>query len=116
MLGWQDWRDRGARIAIELAGASHQVARHLDGAGPWLTLIHGFPGSSYDWADIWPALAARRRLLAVDLLGYGDSDKPTDHDYSLVEHADQIEAVWRVTGVERTTIVAHDIGMSITQE
>jgi pimeloyl-ACP methyl ester carboxylesterase len=43
--------------------------------------------SSHDWAKVAPALAERFELLALDFLGFGASDKPSDYAYSLGEQA-----------------------------
>ena len=59
-----------------------------------MTLLHGFPSSSYDWAKLAPALARRHALLLPDLLGFGASDKPAQHEYSIHEQADIVEALW----------------------
>ena len=81
-----------------------------------MTLLHGFPTSSWDWAPIWPALSARARLLAFDFLGFGDSDKPVGHAYSIHEQADLTEAVWRHEGLTATHVVAHDYAVSVAEE
>jgi pimeloyl-ACP methyl ester carboxylesterase len=81
-----------------------------------MTLLHGLPSSSHEWAKIVPALAERHALLLCDLLGFGASDKPEDHDYSLFEQADIVEALWRERGVTSTTLVAHDYAVTAAQE
>jgi pimeloyl-ACP methyl ester carboxylesterase len=83
---------------------------------PHLTFLHGFPTSSLDWAPMFRRLGGERRLLALDFLGFGDSDKPKPHRYSLLEQADAVEAAWKRFGVNRTAIVAHDYGVSVGQE
>ena len=81
-----------------------------------MTLLHGFPSSSHDWAKIAPELAARYTLLAPDFLGFGASEKPVEHRYSLHEQADLVEALWAAEGVSETVLVAHDYGVSVAQE
>jgi len=71
------------------------------GSGPWCTLLHGFPSSSHDFWKIAPALAERWTLLTFDLYGFGASDKPVDHDYSIHEQADleqRVVVIGRVVG------------------
>jgi pimeloyl-ACP methyl ester carboxylesterase len=51
-----------------------------------------------------------------DLLGFGDSDKPREHEYSLMEQADLIAALWSHYGVAETSLVVHDIGATVAQE
>jgi pimeloyl-ACP methyl ester carboxylesterase len=81
-----------------------------------MTLLHGFPSSSHDWAKIAPSLAERYALTMPDLLGFGASDKPSDHRYSLLEQADLVEALWARVGIESTVVVAHDYSVSVAQE
>jgi pimeloyl-ACP methyl ester carboxylesterase len=81
-----------------------------------MTLLHGCPSSSHDWAKVAPELAREHALLLPDFLGFGASEKPTDHEYSLAEQADLVEALWELEGIAHTTIVAHDYAVSVTQE
>jgi pimeloyl-ACP methyl ester carboxylesterase len=81
-----------------------------------VTLLHGFPSSSHDWAQVMPALVADHTVLAADFLGFGASDKPREHVYSIHEQADLVEALWESEGVEASAVVAHDYGVSVAQE
>ena len=60
---------------------------------PWLLLIHGFPTSSWDWSGIWSALEKYFNLVAMDMLGFGLSDKPSNVRYSIMHQADFYEAL-----------------------
>jgi pimeloyl-ACP methyl ester carboxylesterase len=51
-----------------------------------------------------------------DLLGFGDSEKPADHDYTIDEQADLVESLWRVAGVSSTALLVHDYSVSLAQE
>ena len=116
MTSVEDWWASGQRVDVELDGARRAVFLRRTGSGPTVTLLHGFPSSSHDWAKVAPALAGRHALLMPDFLGFGASEKPTKHDYSLHEQADLVEAVWEMEGVTATAIVAHDYAVSVTQE
>jgi pimeloyl-ACP methyl ester carboxylesterase len=116
-MDYEAWLASGERVSVELPGSGRfQVFCRLAGSGPWLTLLHGFPTSSWDWARVAPTLERRFRLLAPDFLGFGDSDKPTRHAYSIFEQADLVQALWRRFGVEETTLAGHDYGATVTQE
>ncbi len=78
--------------------------------------MHGFPSSSHDWAKLAPALAERHSLLLFDFLGFGASEKPAEHDYSLLEQADLVEALWAREGITSTVVVAHDYAVSVAEE
>lgn len=116
MSRYAAWLARGARTRVDLGGARREIFVRTGGNGAWCTLLHGFPTSSFDWHRAWDALAEEHRLLAFDFLGFGDSDKPVEHDYSIHEQADLTEAVWRLHGVERTVLLVHDYGVSVAQE
>jgi pimeloyl-ACP methyl ester carboxylesterase len=116
MSAIEAWWADGERVALRLGGAERGIFVRRVGAGPALTLLHGFPSSSHGWAKVAPPLAAHHALLAPDFLGFGASDKPPDHDYSLHEQADLVEALWAHDGVSSTVLVAHDYAVSVTQE
>jgi pimeloyl-ACP methyl ester carboxylesterase len=110
------WLATGERVSVELASGRHQIFIRVAGNGPWLTLLHAFPTSSWDWSRVTPTLESRFRVLALDLLGFGDSAKPCPHEYSIFEQADLVEALWKQLGIERTGVVAHDYGATVAQE
>jgi pimeloyl-ACP methyl ester carboxylesterase len=116
MEGIDAWWSAGQRVDIDLRGVVRQIFVRRAGAGPTMTLLHGFPSSSHDWAAVLPALAERNSLVLLDFLGFGASQKPADHDYSIHEQADLVEAVWAREQVSATILVAHDYAVSVAQE
>lgn len=86
----------------------------MDGAP--LLVLHGFPSSSFDFHLALPMLAAHRRVVLHDHLGFGLSDKPERYSYSLMEQADAALLVWRALGITRGHLLAHDYGTSIATE
>ena len=116
MPTFDQWLAGGSRRAVSLRSGTWNIFSRTEGAGDWCTLLHGFPTSSYDWHPIWDRVRRRRRLLTFDFLGFGDSDKPSEHTYSIVEQADITEAIWRAHDVRRTALVVHDYGVSVGQE
>jgi pimeloyl-ACP methyl ester carboxylesterase len=105
------WHASGERRRI----GGHDMFVRVAGDGPWLTLLHGFPSSSWDYAKLVPLLSGFRTL-ALDFLGFGNSDKPRGKVYSIAGQADLVVAAWEALGVARTAIVAHDYGDSVTAE
>ena len=83
---------------------------------PPLVLIHGFPTASWDWHLLWSDLESTYRLVAMDLLGFGFSDKPAHYDYSLVDQAAMIQSLLSRLKISEYTILAHDYGDSVAQE
>jgi pimeloyl-ACP methyl ester carboxylesterase len=114
--GIDAWWEHGEHVALPLSGHDRSVFVRRLGSGRPATLLHGFPSSSHDWARLAPALARDHALLMPDFLGFGASEKPTDHRYSLHEQADLVEALWRHEGVAATRIVGHDYAVSVVQE
>ncbi|OLF55946.1 alpha/beta fold hydrolase [Pseudomonas chlororaphis] len=107
------WRKRGHDF--EFRG---QTIRYwTTGQGEPLLLIHGFPTASWDWHYLWQPLAQRYRVIACDMLGFGDSSKPRNHRYSLLEQADLQQALLEHLGVNAPVhLLAHDYGDSVAQE
>ncbi len=91
-------------------------SRNPDTSKPWLLLIHGFPTSSWDWSGLWPSLEKQFNLVAMDMLGFGLSDKPTNVPYSIMHQADFYEALLEQSGIGETHIFAHDYGDTVAQE
>lgn len=100
------WHDFGAR----------RIAWHEEGAGEPLLLIHGFPTCSWDWNRLWPHLSQDNRCIALDMLGFGLSDKPRPHRYSLFEQADLHEDLLAAVGMRDIHVIAHDYGDTVLQE
>ncbi len=95
----------------------HRIFWREAGSGEPLLLLHGFPTSSWDWRHVWDELARQYRVLALDYLGYGFSDKPADGPYSVLTYADQAEALIARSGVgPRLHVLAHDLGDTVAQE
>jgi pimeloyl-ACP methyl ester carboxylesterase len=92
------------------------ASRATDREAPPVVFLHGFPGSAFDWADTMERVGARRRVIALDLLGYGLSDKPLQMGLSLFEQADLIEVVLRRRGVRAAHVAAHDMGTTVALE
>lgn len=108
-----EWQRAGA--AEQVAGRRIHVFRR-EGSGPLLLLLHGFPSSSYDWRLLLEH-ERERSVLAFDCLGFGLSEKPADHDYTLAEQADIAEElVGRHAPGSPVFLVGHDMGTSVATE
>jgi pimeloyl-ACP methyl ester carboxylesterase len=80
-----------------------------------LLVLHGFPSSSYDFAAVLDDLRRTRRVLLLDFLGYGLSDKP-DQRYTIAEQADLAMAFTSAVGVDQLALLTHDMGDTIGGE
>lgn len=108
------WHDAGQRHLHR----GHSIFVRRDGApdAPVLLLIHGFPSAGYDWAELWPALTRRYRVVAPDLIGFGFSAKPRPYAYAIADQADLCEDLLRQEGVTDYHVLAHDYGDTVAQE
>jgi pimeloyl-ACP methyl ester carboxylesterase len=107
-----EWRERG--VDQEFRGRRIFVTEQ-DGGGPLLVFLHGFPSSSFDWRQLLE-LQGERAVLAADFLGFGLSEKPRDHEYTLHWQADMVEELVRRRGASEVFLVAHDMGTSVATE
>ena len=82
---------------------------------PPLLVLHGFPTSSFDYAAVLDDLRAGRRVLLLDLLGFGLSAKP-DRAYSMALQADLAAAFVAELGVDRLALLTHDMGDTVGGE
>lgn len=115
------WTAMGRRIRVAGADLAPQdvfvvdvAASDEDRLEP-LLVVHGFPTCSYDWAHLLDRLRRSRRVVLVDLPGFGLSDKP-DIAYRIATHADAIAAVAAALGLERFAVLSHDMGDTVVGE
>jgi pimeloyl-ACP methyl ester carboxylesterase len=81
---------------------------------PALVFIHYWGGSRRTWSGVIARLSNRFRCIAVDLRGWGKSDRPAD-DYSLFAQADDVEGVIEALKVKDFVLVGHSMGGKIAQ-
>ncbi len=87
-----------------------KLAVHESGQGRPLILLHGLGASSYTWRKVIPELARDYRVIAIDLKGFGKSDKPLDQRYSLLDHARLIEDFILRRKLRDVTLAGHSYG------
>jgi haloalkane dehalogenase len=82
--------------------------------GPPVLLLHGVPTWAYLWRKVIPRLDDRgHRIIAVDLIGFGLSDRPENLTYDLGDHRRYLERFVRALGLRNLTLVGHDIGGAV---
>ena len=81
----------------------------VQGAGFPVILLSGFPESGYAWRKVIPHLAGNYRVVAPDMPGQGDSDRPSD-GYDTVTVAKRLDLFLSELGLERFHLVGHDVG------
>ncbi|XP_025785372.1 mesoderm-specific transcript homolog protein isoform X3 [Lynx rufus] len=113
------WKSSGKFFTYKGLRIFYQDSVGVVGSPEIVVLLHGFPTSSYDWYKIWEGLTLRfHRVIALDFLGFGFSDKPRPHHYSIFEQASIVEALLRHLGLQnrRINLLSHDYGDIVAQE
>lgn len=98
--------------ALRVNGASLHIAELGEGAP--LLLLHGWPEFWLTWEPVMLRLSKRYRLIAPDLRGFGDSDKP-DGPFGAADHAADMLALLDALGIRQAGIVGHDVGGAAMQ-
>jgi len=75
-------------------------------------LVHGITSSSLSWVRVAPQLAQRSRVIAVDLKGHGDSDRPPT-GYRLTDQADEVAGLCAALGLRHVSVIGHSWGGGI---
>jgi len=104
----------GRQIAVTIPGrepVSLYVEEH--GSGEPVLLLHGLGESLYTWHEIVPALALRRRVIALDLKGFGRSDKPDDGAYAADDQAALVARFILDQDLSGLTLVGHSFGGTV---
>lgn len=102
----QSWAASGGKAQVDDTDVWYRV----QGSGPWLVCLHGFPTSSWDWYRLAPALERRFRVLMFDFPGYGLSAKPPGRNYSLLRQVDAATALLEYLEVREFHLLTHDMG------
>ncbi|MFY7963050.1 MAG: alpha/beta fold hydrolase [Elsteraceae bacterium] len=98
--------------AVTANGATFHVA--MAGAGRPLLLLHGWPEFWLTWEPVMTRLADRFRLIAPDLRGFGDSDKP-DGPYGAADHAADMASLIAALDLGPVGVIGHDVGGAVIQ-
>ncbi|NXT66036.1 MEST protein, partial [Chaetops frenatus] len=113
------WKSSGSFFTYKDLNIFYRDSSGAVGSSEVVVLLHGFPTSSYDWSKIWEGLTQRfHRVIALDFLGFGFSDKPRPHGYSIFEQATIVEGLLRHLGLRqrRINLLSHDYGDTVAQE
>ncbi len=110
MLRPQDQYINVGRVRTRYWDVAREVGGHGAKPGTPVLLLHGIGCSVLEWERNVPALAARHRVIAVDLLGFGGTDKPADADYTLGGLARFVLAFMDAMGLGRVHIAGNSLG------
>src|SRR5919199_5143471 len=100
-------------LRIPVGPGSMHVERFGHGGRP-IVLVHGFPTSSFLWRYVAPVLEqANHTAFAVDLFGYGQSDRPFDASYGIAPQAEYLDHALTALRLTRASIVGVDVGGTV---
>jgi pimeloyl-ACP methyl ester carboxylesterase len=114
----QDWVAQGRYMKFK----EHKIFVHSSGpvGKEGVLVVHGYPGSSWDFAGVVGPVSEKTRIVVPDMVGFGHSDTPLKgtfkDNFSLLKQADLYEAVAADEGLETVILVAHDMGQTVGLE
>jgi pimeloyl-ACP methyl ester carboxylesterase len=111
-MNLKDWKSLGNYFSFK----GNQIFYIDKGKGETLLLIHGFPTSSHDFNKIYENLVLNYRVITLDMLGFGFSDKPLDLEYSIFLQAELYIDFLNFLKIDKYHILCHDYGVTVTQE
>ena len=101
---------------IDVGGARlYYYAAGTRGGGEPIVLLHGFPSASHLWSRVVPALPDGHRIVVLDLLGYGRSDRPKGRPLGVKAHAERVIELLDALGINFACVVGHEMGAGIAQ-
>ncbi|MBO6949852.1 MAG: alpha/beta hydrolase [Rhodospirillales bacterium] len=113
-MTWINWNSQYA----DVNNIRMHYVREGDPSKPALILLHGWPEFWFAWSKVIPALSEDFDVIAPDLRGFGDTDKPEGaalERYRPEDHVDDILGLIDVLGLKDVGIVTHDVGAMVTQ-
>lgn len=112
-MNHDNWTDRQRTAEVTVDGHDLDVA-YVDAGtenhGPPVVLLHGIPTWSFLWRHVVVSLAEERRVIAPDLLGYGNSSMPDGFDRSIRAQEVMLSGLLDIVDAAGIDLVGHDIG------
>jgi pimeloyl-ACP methyl ester carboxylesterase len=103
-------------LATTIQIADVRICLDDEGSGAPLLLLHGFPATRYLWSRVIPPLVrAGYRVIAPDLVGYGESEAPAHLRIDMASQAGWMLALLDRLGLSRVSVIAHDVGTAAAQ-
>lgn len=111
------WKEGGKYLQYKSYQIFYRVEDGKSNDGRTLLCLHGYPTSSYDWIKIMDGLKEHfSKIILYDFIGFGFSDKPDNHTYTIMEQADIGERILKEIKVTKVHILAHDYGDTVALE
>lgn len=111
------WKNGGGYFKFKTHDIFYRVEKGSNPAGGPVLTIHGFPSSSHDWSKVLGGLEKQHsEVVLFDMIGFGLSDKPVDHEYSIMEQADIAEELLKKLKITQVHLLSHDYGDTVALE
>jgi len=104
LLWWAGFESRYVQLG------PNRIHYYVGGEGSPVVFVHGLGGRASNWRPLITGLVSKHRILALDLLGYGDSDKPEDADYSIALQTDILRQFLDSQQLSKTQLVGWSMG------
>lgn len=110
MPSYAEWTAAQETATVTVDGHELDVAYYDEGAGDPVVFLHGIPTNSYLWRDVIPPIAAERRVVVPDMIGYGNSSMFDGFDRSIRAQEETITELLSTLDVGNPSLVGHDLG------
>ena len=101
----------GTHSYVKIKGVKFHYVEAGNKEKPLILLLHGFPDCWLSWREQIPCLAEHYRVIAIDLKGFGDTDKPTiKRSYKIEILIEELKQFISTIGVKQCSIIGHDLG------
>lgn len=110
MPSYAEWTAAQKSTTVSVDGHELDVAYHDEGSGAPVVFLHGIPTNSFLWRDVIPPIAAERRVIVPDMLGYGNSSMFDGFDRSIRAQEEMISELLSALEVRNPSLVGHDLG------
>jgi haloalkane dehalogenase len=107
------WSEAQTETTVSVDGHDLSMAyweRGTENGGPPVVFVHGVPTNSFLWRDVAPAISGSHHVIALDMVGYGNSTMAEGFDRSIRAQEQALSDLIETLGFERVSLVAHDIG------
>src|SRR5688572_16604065 len=106
------------RVLLWIAGfesrnvqlGSHRIHYYAGGEGKPLVLVHGLGGRALSWRPVMTGMAGKYRVIVPDLLGFGESDKPQDADYSIARQTELLKQFMDSQQLQKADVAGWSMG------
>ncbi|RBI62176.1 alpha/beta hydrolase [halophilic archaeon] len=109
-MNYDDWSSEQETATVSVDGHELEVAYYDEGAGDPVLFLHGIPTNSFLWRNVVPPVSEERRVIAPDMVGYGNSSMYDGFDRSLRAQEVMVDELVETLGLDAVSLVGHDLG------